>query len=150
MAEYENKLGPPHIRLAGLQIWAYIRQFPQSDDYWDGNWINVTVHCGAKGADVWVSGSIIHLPEIKRWIDACENIQATLSREANLECMEPWLSVKLRMRELGQISMEVSITPDLIAQEHRFEFDVDQSYLPELINECRGILAAHPIRNETG
>ena len=102
MAEYESKLGPPQIRLAGLQIWVHSRQFPESDDYWDGNWINVTAHCGAKGADVWTSGSIIHLPEIKRWADACEKMHATLSGEANLECMEPWLLVELRMRCNGQ------------------------------------------------
>ena len=149
MTEYENKLGLPNIRLAGVQIWVHNRQFPESDDYWDGNWINVTAHCGAKGADVWISGSIIHLPEIKRWVNACENMHATLSGEANLECMEPWLSIKLVMRELGQISMEVSITPDLAAQEHRFEFDIDQSYLPELVKECRRVIARHPIRNDS-
>jgi hypothetical protein len=147
MVDYANKLGPPQIRLEGLQIWVHSRQFPEATDYWDGNWINVTVHCGAKGADVWTSGAIIHLPEIKGWADACEQMYKTLSGEAKLDCMEPELSIEMKMREQGHIEMEVYITPDHLIQEHRFRFEIDQSYLTELVNGCRAVLEAYPIRN---
>lgn len=150
MEKYSDKLGSPQIQLAGLQIWVHSRQFPKSNDYWDANWINVTVHCGAKGADVWASGAFIHLAEIKAWAGSCEQMYKTLSGEANLNCMEPELSVKMRMHELGHISMEVSLTPDCLTQEHKFQFEVDQSYLPQLVNECRSVLAKYPIQGENG
>jgi hypothetical protein len=124
------------------------RQFPDSNDYWDGNWINITAYCGAKGVDAWASGPIIHLPEIKRWADACEEMNETLSGEAILDCMEPELSVELRMKEAGHISMLVSITPDHLTQEHTFQFEIDQTYLTELVSDCRRVLADYPIRNE--
>ena len=147
MADHANKLGPPQIHLAGLQIWVHSRQFPEAPDYWDGNWINVTVHCGAQGADVWASGPIIHLPEIKRWADACEQMYKTLSGEAKLDCMEPELSVKMQMREQGHIEMEVSITPDHLTQKHTFQFELDQTYLIELLKECHQVLVAYPIKD---
>ena len=146
MTEHADKLGPPQIRLVGLQIWVHGRQIPEATDYWDGNWLNVTAHCGAMGADVWTSGAIIHLPEIKDWADACEKMYKTLSGDAKLVCMEPELAVEMKMREHGHISMEVSITPDHRTQEHRFEFEIDQSYLKEMITECHHVLAAYPIR----
>ena len=146
MGEQKYKLGSPDIRLVGLQIWVHSRQFPEASDYEDGNWINVTVHCSAKDADVWVSGPIIHLPEIEFWADACTMMYKRLSGEANLDCIEPELSVKLRAETLGLISMEVAITPDHLTQQHRFRFEVDQSYLAELINGCRQVLAKYPIK----
>ena len=145
MAEFTDKLGPPQISLAGLQIWVHSRQFPEMDDYWDGNWLNVTAHCGAAGADVWVSGAIIHLPELERWAEACEQMYKTLAGEANLECIEPELSVEMKMGGHGQMAMVVSLTPDPLTQKHQFQFGIDQSYLPRLVNECRELLAAYPI-----
>jgi hypothetical protein len=57
MERYAEQLGSPNIRIAGLQIWVHSRQFPASEDYGDANWLNVTVHFGAQGADVWSSGA---------------------------------------------------------------------------------------------
>jgi hypothetical protein len=59
--DFDN-LGEPDLKLAGFQLWVHSRQFPQEEDYWDGNWVNVTAHCAGKGASVWVRGAIIHLP----------------------------------------------------------------------------------------
>jgi hypothetical protein len=146
MEERESKFGPPDIHLAGLQIWVHSRQFPEASDYEDGNWINVTVHCGAKDADVWVSGPIIHLPEIGSWADACTKMYERLSGEANLDCIEPELSVRLRAETPGHISMEVAITPDQLTQQHRLQFEVDQSYLAEMIDGSRRLLAKYPIK----
>jgi hypothetical protein len=44
------KLGAPNLELEGLQIWVHGRQFPDSNDYWDGNWLRVTAHCGRNSA----------------------------------------------------------------------------------------------------
>ncbi len=63
MDKYREKLGEPDIELAGLRIWVHGRQFPDNEDYWDANWLNITA-CGAQGATVRVSGNIIQLPEI--------------------------------------------------------------------------------------
>jgi len=60
-----------------------------------------------------------------------------LSGEADLACMEPELSVRLQSEQLGHIRMEEEITPDNLTQQDTFEFEIDQTYLAELINECR-------------
>jgi hypothetical protein len=141
-----GNLGTPDVKLAGLQIWIHGREFPKSRDYWDGNWLRVTAHCGADGASVVTSGSIIHLDELQRWLTESEKMHRTLRGEASLECIEPELNVRLRAMSLGRIAMEVEITPNNITQQHSFEFEIDQSYLAPLIEQCRSILEAYPIR----
>jgi hypothetical protein len=146
--KFAESLGAPDIKLDGLQIWIHGRQFPNEEDYWDENWLNVTAHCGSNGADVWTSGSILHVPDIVRWLAALEEMNQSLSGEANLVGLEPELCVELNMKELGQISMRVEITPDHMTQEHNFQFEIDQSYLAGLIESCHEVLAKYPVRGK--
>ena len=137
---------PPDLKIMGLKIWVHHRQFPKAQDYWDGNWIYVTVFCKAQGASVRVDGNIIHLPEIERFISGAEKVYQHLKGRAELSCMEPELSVGLEAKSLGQIIMVVDITPDHLSQSHRFMFELDQSYLPKLISDGRHILKKYPIK----
>ena len=146
MSEREAKnFGPPAIAVGGLQIWVHGRQFPESEDYWDGNWLRVTANCGAAGADVWVSGAIIHLSELAEWLSGSERLQKELTGSARLNCMEPELHVDMEMKSAGQLLVTVNITPDNLTQRHEFKFDLDQSYLPNLISGCHQVLNNYPI-----
>jgi len=142
-----ENLGKPSIKLEGLQIWIHGRQFTDSADFWDGNWLNVTAHCGGQGASVFASGPIIHLSEIVRWKTEAEILQKTLTGKATLNCLEPNLSVSLRAMSLGHIQMEVSITNDQLRQKHWFEFEIDQSYIPTLVGQCASILENFSLRD---
>jgi hypothetical protein len=114
----EERLGQPDIELTGLRIWIHERQFPDAMDYWDGNWINVTVHCEATGASVQVRGSIIHLSEVVCLLDGVEHLYNELCGKVEMKCMEPGLSVGLEALNSGHIDMTVNITPDHLSQAH--------------------------------
>lgn len=146
--KYAENLSAPDIKLAEFQLWVHSRQFPQADDYWDGNWLNITAHCGSQGAEVWVSGPILHAPDVARWLAALETMNQTLSGEANLVSLEPELNVEMKMESLGHISVKVDITPDHMTQEHVFQFEADQSYLEKLIESCRKVMAKYPVRGK--
>jgi hypothetical protein len=141
-----EQLGTPDLKLEGLQIWVHGRQFPDSHDYWDGNWLCVTAHCGGGGASVFVTGSFIHLGELDRWSIEAQTLQKDLNGEAKLACIEPELSVDLKCTSSGHITMEVRITPDHMTQGHWFQFGIDQTYLAPLIDQCQSILGEYPIR----
>jgi hypothetical protein len=146
MEQVQEHLGPPDIELAGLQIWIHGRQLPECDDYWDGNWLGVTAHCGAQGASVWVRGSIVHLSEIAHLTAGVESLYKGLKGKAELPCMEPELSFTLEATGSGHVEMTVDITPDNLSQKHRFTFEIDQSYLPKLLSDCQAALRQYPIR----
>ena len=44
--------GQPDIAFSGFQLWIHGGAPQEFQDYWDGNWLSVTAHCGAMGADV--------------------------------------------------------------------------------------------------
>lgn len=148
MKDHAEKLGKPDLEVSGLEIWIHGRQFPDSKDYWDANWLNVTAHCGSNNASVWTTGNFIHLSEIAHLIKGVESLYKELKGKAELPCVEPELSLTLEAKSAGQIEMVVNITPDHLHQTHRFIFDIDQTYLSKLISDCRGILRKYPIQGQ--
>ena len=72
----------------------------------------------------------------------------TLVGAAILDCMEPNLRVELKMQSLGQITMTVHITPEHITQQHSFEFEIDQSYLPAFLRQCGQVLDEYSLRGQ--
>ena len=148
MNKFPTNIGEPDIKISGLEIWIHGNEFPDSRDYWDGNWMDITAKCTSKNACVWVSGNILHLPDLEHLMTTTEKLYETLKGEAELPCIEPELSVKLRASNLGQIFMTVDITPDNLNQEHKFKFEIDQSYLPELISSCKKVLDRYKIKEK--
>jgi hypothetical protein len=135
----------PDLQLAGLSIWVLGRQFPDANDYWDGNWLNVQVRVEALEASVQVRGPVIHAREFASFLVELELLDRTLTGEASLTCLEPNLDIKIRGR-LGQATATIKITPDHLSQSHQFSFSFDQTYFKSLIAACRRILAKYPIR----
>jgi hypothetical protein len=148
LAHHETDLGPPDVKLAGFQLWVHGRQFPEAQDYWDGNWLRVTAHCGAKGASVWAGGAILMVTDLARWVDQCQELWERKVSEAALYPLELELRVILRSKDLqGHILLRVEITPEPGQQQHTFEFEIDQSFLPSLISQCRTVIREYPIRD---
>ena len=142
MNSYIDELGEPDIKLAGLKLWVHRYQFRESHDYWDGNWLNATAVCSEGGSSVLVQGCFIGTDEIIQWQSAVEKLGVELTGEASLQCMEPNIAVTLKAGSLGAVEMEVKITPNQLTQNHKFRFEIDQSYLQPLSLQCARVLHA--------
>lgn len=142
----EKEIKDPDLCIGGFEVWIYGRQFPESDDYWDGNWLNVLARCTASSSVVQAAGSILHLSELHKLLVECKRVYNTLAGEAKLECMEPNIDLKIKMKNAGHCELTVSITPDHLYQEHSFIFDLDQSYLQPLLESLEQILHSYPIK----
>jgi hypothetical protein len=144
-------LGKPDLKIAGFQLWVHGRQFPESEGYYDGNWLRVTAHCGASGASVWANGAILMVTDIAGFGDKCAALLSGGIKAATLAPFEPELKVWLEAADrLGHLRAQVEITPDQLTQAHRFEFEVDRSYLPAIIRQCSAITQEYPIRGQRG
>ena len=142
-----ERLGAPSIRLAGFQLWVHSRQFPEAQDQWDGNWLNVTAHCAGDGASVWASGPILDTVSLAGFRNGLERLHETLSGEAVLESLEPNVIVRVAATDAaGHLRVRAEITPDLINQCHRFDFEIDQSYLPAIIADLDSVMTTFPVR----
>ncbi len=143
--EDHDQHGPPDFEIAGLRVWIFGREHEERENYWDGNWLRVMVQCAADGALVRASGAILHVPELASWLEQLREVYASLSGVAELDCIEPYLNAKIDLKD-GRGSMVVEITPDHLRQQHRFDFEVDQSYLPALISSLERVRRKYPIR----
>jgi hypothetical protein len=144
-------LGEPALEIEEFQLWIHGRQFPEAEDYWDGNWLRATAHCGSSGASVWVHGSIVMVTNIVGLGHQCAAMHRRESSSAELAPIEPELKVSLEAADrIGHIRVRVELTPDHLWQFHRFEFKIDQSYLPSIIKQCTLIEQGYPIRGATG
>ena len=142
---HSETLGPPDLQLAGLQIWVHGRQFPDSDEPHDRDWLNITAHCGGSGASVWVNGAILGSWSFSSFVRECRVLYASLEGIAVLRSDEPNLSVTLAAGRTGHLGMVVDITPEIMTQRHRFDFgDLDQTFLPAVINQCESVLEVYP------
>ena len=142
-----EKLGAPDLKAAGFQLWVHGRQFPDSTDYDDGNWLRVTAHAGAAGASVWVSGAILMITDLVQLGQEIDALARGETQRADLKPFEPELRVQFeQVDSLGHFTMRVQITPDHLKQKHCFEFEIDQTYLRSISAECRAIATTYPVR----
>jgi hypothetical protein len=136
----------PDIKFGPFSLWVFNRQFPNCDDYWDGNWLAARAEVNASCAWVRAEGPIIHLAEIARFLQELERLQREVKGTAQLKCIEPNLNIAIEADSLGHLEVEVSITPDHLHQKHRFNFSLDQTYVPPVVTACRQLLSRYPIK----
>jgi hypothetical protein len=141
-----ENLGQPDLAFLGLRLWISARQFPDSKDYWDGNWVVVTACCTAPLSRVFAQGTFLHLPELAMWRDEIVKLHKKAEGTAELKCMEPNLEALVKLNSLGTGTVTICLTPDHMTQKHQVEFEVDQSYLPRVIEQIDSILEKFPIR----
>jgi hypothetical protein len=142
MDKLRERLGEPDLKLAGFQLWVHGPETasPKTDE----DWLNVTAHCGAHGASVWASGALVQRVDLAGWIGSVGLLHRELSGFVRLAPLEQNLSVTLEVNRTGGIEMVVEVTPDPRNQRHRFQFDIDQSYLPPFLTQGRKLLDRYP------
>lgn len=140
-------LRDPDLKVVGFQLWVHEREFPDAQDYDDGNWLLVTACCVASGASVWVHGAILTVGDIEGFGRECDELHRGELKSASLSPWEPNLKVSIELAdEVGHLRAIVEITPQHLEQQHRFEFEIDQSFLPEIVQQCSAIVRKFPCR----
>jgi len=141
-----DSLGEADLQIVGLRIWVHGRQFSDSTDYWDGNWLRITAFCKYGESQVRVHGYVIHLSEIAALLRGCESLSETLTGRTGLDSMEQNLKLELVAKKLGRVAVDIQITPEPMRESHRFRDEIDQTYLPSIIAACARILEKYPLR----
>jgi hypothetical protein len=140
--DLEIKIGPLLIRVLG-------REFPDKRGFWDGNWLQVEAECSGAGSRVRVSGSLLRNEELARFASQCAEMHSSLSGTAVLRPLEPDLRVELRFTDgAGHIELIVSITGNQLVEAHQFKEMIDQSYLPQIVSQCKRIVSEFPVRGK--
>jgi hypothetical protein len=87
--------------------------------------------------------------DIMQFDEECKRLLNGETSTANLQPQEPELSLKLESTDcLGHLRVQVRITPDHLRESHTMEFEIDQSYLSGIIDQCVLIERGYPMRGE--
>lgn len=140
-----QQLGPPALKVGGLEIWVHGREFPEAQDADDGNWLRVSAHCGAPGASIWTGGAILSVSELVAWSSLCEQVHAGQADRAELKTSEPELSAVIE-RVDGQEPLVLRVQISLARQEHRLEFELERGELLAIVQQCTAIEERYPVR----
>ena len=138
----------PDLSIAGLELWIDDREHPDSQEYWEGNWLRVRVRCAAAHSEVRAAGPFLHLSEIATLKAGCERLLAGEVAEAGLYCAEPNLKIELWTAPSSTVIGKIRITPDHRAEIHDYGFAADLAGVQALVVACARLLERYPLRGK--
>ena len=135
---------------ANVTISVKWREFPDLHDYHDGNWLisDITIMVpGFKGSFDFC----LDAPALAGFLQELNQMKATVSGSASFTPIEPSISLVGEMTNMRQIRWKgIAQYPLGYGSELDFEFESDQSYLPEVISELENVLSLFPVRRQAG
>lgn len=128
-----------------IEIDILAREYPNSCDYWDGNWLVSNVKIEIPGYNVNFNASL-RADEISEFMKGLMLMHRNLSGEAKLTSLESYIHLEGEIDKLGQIHwFGETCYPAGSGAVLTFEVDSDQSYLKDLIKELEDISYVYPV-----
>ena len=125
------------------------RSHPNANDYYDGNWLNakavVKVGCFT-GA---VNGQL-RADELASFQSELAKLYTSLSGSAKFSTLEGWLAFEVAGDGKGHFSCSGEVTDDFVqGNTLNFKLDLDQTFLPEILNGFEKVASAFPVLDKT-
>ena len=121
------------------------RPYPDSDNYWDINWLYCDIYIRVPGFTVNFT-TYIRSDEFKSFYTELKIMHEKLYGTANLSTMESGVFIECKVDKLGKIEWIVEVQyPEGNGTELKFEFQNEQSYLYETIRDLRDLTEEYPI-----
>lgn len=121
------------------------RSYADSTDYWDGNWCNATIRAKLGGFQAKCDASL-RTTDFAELLEGVKTLYVSLEHKAVFETMEEQLSLVMQGDDKGHITVSGTLLDQPgIGNALRFQFEMDQSYLPSLINELEMVTVRFPV-----
>lgn len=129
-----------------LSITVRGRAYRHSQDYWDGNWLLVTVvvHAGKFTGDV---PGLMRAEEFQKFSGELRAFQQTLAGAVTFETTEEWLSLRFEVNRLGEIEIAGSLSDEVNFPYNTLKFTLksDQSFLTKALQQLEQVVKAFPV-----
>ncbi len=125
------------------------RVWPKATDYWDGNWLTSIVQVAA-GPWLGHYQATLRADEFAAFHDQLQRLyKDTDSPSAQFNSMEPWLQFTVeRSDRLGHLRVAGRAQSEPFFEGHnllQFVLELDQTYLPRILDELAKILIEFPV-----
>jgi hypothetical protein len=129
-----------------LSIALLGRQFPNSDDYWDGNWLTSVVVVRT-GAFTGKATGYLRTDEVVWLNEQLKLLSQTLTGSAAFQTTEEWIVFKIdSVGKLGHLRLSgILLEPIYRDSQLRFSIGFDQTYLPPLLKQLHHVTTRFPV-----
>ena len=129
-----------------LAIHVLSYTYPDSNDKWDGNWLNATIEI-TSGAFRGATETRLRTDEFERFLQELELLSSSLKGSAEYNSMEEWLSIKITGDGMGHLSAQGRIIDKHSdGNELKYLIQFDQTGLPQLLSGLKKLMATFPVR----
>lgn len=121
------------------------RNYPDSDDYWDGNWLNANITVTVPGYHASFN-SDLRAEEIRSFLNDLTHMNQSLNGHAKFHSMEEMIQFDGQINKVGQIEWKGRTTyPAGTGTTLSFNLFSDQSFLTDLICELEAVVNEFPM-----
>lgn len=99
----------------------------------------ISAKCSGQGSYVAIKG-FAETDDIVGWKNCLSQMYEALQGNCGFSAAEPEFSIKLECENLGQLKVAVNISNNTLAECHLFNYEIDQSYLPAIIQTIQAYL----------
>lgn len=127
-----------------LTLFIHGRVVPDSQDYWDANWL----HCTAEVSTGSLHGNVnwqLRNEDLARFMREIEGIERG-SDHAHLDTLDSWLDVWIIRDQTGNFMAECYLSENSADRnEFEFQLSVDKATLAEVLHQLRIVLHEFPV-----
>ena len=145
-----KKYGKPQICIMGLNIWILGREFPESKDYEEGNWLNVIVECEDSKTHACTSGPLLVITELEYWGKQCCEFLIQPNKEITLisDGFQFWVDIKMNSEENLTFDVHMYNEEDEDKEDIKdFYFQISKLDIEFFIEQIKKVLIDYPIVN---
>ena len=139
------------IRVVGndmerLVITVHGYAYPDTDCYWDGNWLTCGVEATVSGFTAAYPAAV-RVDEVGAFLGGVEQLRDARSGKARLKNMDNTIELTLQPDKFGRLMWSGRLTPPTgQGTSLAFAFRAEPASLPDLIRDARSVVAAYPVR----
>ncbi|MBL1435608.1 MAG: hypothetical protein COB08_005355 [Rhodobacteraceae bacterium] len=132
------------ITIGQLTLNIHEFSYPKASDPFDSDWLNVQVECKTEFADISFSGVFLPYSQLAQFGHDVDRLYRSETSVAIFEPLEPSVIIELKkIGNLGGIVFSLELEPVLgSAERYVFEFQLDQSFLPEIVSSIKSAMAS--------
>jgi hypothetical protein len=131
-----------------ITITVQKRAYPNSTDFWDGNWLVSPIEFEIGEFAGVVSQAMLRTDEIERFQTSLRDLYERNEGEALLPSLENWIELRMRGDGIGHVEVQGEIRDAASGYGNELSFSligIDQTYLPEVLGQLDAILEAYPV-----
>lgn len=121
------------------------RKHPQSDSYWDRNWLFADIKVKTDKFSANVSGTV-RTDELMNLSRDLQTLYQTLEGNLIFTTIEEWISFRIDVDKLGGLKLSGKISDNLLNDTYLvFSIITDQSFLSTPLNQLREATEKFPV-----